>query len=102
MYSCYRYDPIGVGKSTIVGRITKDFPDAFGFSVSHTTRKPREGEVDGVSYHYVDQDTMEKLIEDDEFIEHATFSGNTYGTSKAAVQSVVEQGKICILDIVSW
>lgn len=91
--------PSGVGKSTIVGRITKDFPDAFGFSVSHTTRKPREGEVDGVSYHYVDQDTMEKLIEDDEFIEHATFSGNTYGTSKAAVQSVVEQGKICILDI---
>jgi len=91
--------PSGVGKSTIVGRITKDFPDAFGFSVSHTTRKPREGEVDGVSYHYVDQETMEKLIEDDEFIEHATFSGNTYGTSKAAVQSVVEQGKICILDI---
>ena len=93
--------PSGVGKSTLVDRLKKEFPDAFGFSVSHTTRKPREGEVDGISYHYVDQETIEKAIENDEFIEHATFSGNTYGTSKSAVQTVVEQGKICILDIVS-
>ena len=91
--------PSGVGKSTIVEIIKKAFPDVFKFSVSHTTRKPRAGEVDGVSYHFVDQEIMPKLIEDDKFLEHATFSGNTYGTSKAAVQSIVEQGKICILDI---
>ena len=65
-------------------------------------RKPREGEVDGVSYHYVDVETIQQAIENDEFIEHATFSGNTYGTSKAAVRTVVEEGKICILDIVSF
>lgn len=91
--------PSGVGKSTIVEIIKKAFPDVFKFSVSHTTRKPRAGEVDGVSYHFVDQEIMPKLIENDKFLEHATFSGNTYGTSKAAVQSIVEQGKICILDI---
>jgi len=91
--------PSGVGKSTIIKKLTDDFPDAFGFSVSHTTRKPREGEVDGVSYHYVDVETIQQAIENDEFIEHATFSGNTYGTSKAAVRTVVEEGKICILDI---
>ena len=91
--------PSGVGKSTIVEIIKKAFPDVFKFSVSHTTRKPRAGEVDGVSYHFVDQEIMPKLIENDKFLEHATFSGNTYGTSKAAVQSIVDQGKICILDI---
>ena len=93
--------PSGVGKSTIVAKITKEFPDAFGFSVSHTTRKPREGEVDGVNYHYVEVEAMEKAIENDEFIEHAVFSGNMYGTSKEAVKTVMDQGKICILDIVS-
>ena len=69
---------------------------------SQNRRKPREGEVDGVSYHYVDVETIQQAIENDEFIEHATFSGNTYGTSKAAVRTVVEEGKICILDIVSF
>ena len=71
-------------------------------SFSKNRRKPREGEVDGVSYHYVDVETIQQAIENDEFIEHATFSGNTYGTSKAAVRTVVEEGKICILDIVSF
>ena len=55
-----------------------------------------------MSYHYVDVETIQQAIENDEFIEHATFSGNTYGTSKAAVRTVVEEGKICILDIVSF
>merc|ERR1712004_444509 len=91
--------PSGVGKSTIVAKITKEFPNAFGLSVSHTTRQPREGEVDGVSYHYVDTESMQKSIDNDEFIETAVFSGNMYGTSKAAVKSVMDEGKICILDI---
>ena len=92
--------PSGVGKSTIVAKITKEFPKAFGFSVSHTTRQPREGEVDGVSYHYVDTTSMQESIDNDEFIETAVFSGNMYGTSKAAVKTVMDEGKICILDIV--
>ena len=72
------------------------------FFLPQKRRKPREGEVDGVSYHYVDVETIQQAIENDEFIEHATFSGNTYGTSKAGVRTVVEEGKICILDIVSF
>ena len=93
--------PSGVGKSTIVERIKKAFPDAFALSVSHTTRKPREGEQEGVSYFYTDREKMQEAIDNDEFIETAEFSGNMYGTSKAAVQSVIQRGKICILDIVS-
>merc|ERR1712223_2006718 len=91
--------PSGVGKSTIVERIKKAFPDAFALSVSHTTRKPREGEQEGVSYFYTDREKMQEAIDNDEFIETAEFSGNMYGTSKAAVQSVIQRGKICILDI---
>ena len=93
--------PSGVGKSTIVERIKKAFPDAFALSVSHTTRKPREGEQEGVSYFHTDREKMQEAIDNDEFIETAEFSGNMYGTSKAAVQSVIQRGKICILDIVS-
>ena len=69
--------PSGVGKSTILKIIQKSFPGIFEFSVSHTTRKPRAGEVDGVNYHFVDQENMAKLIENDKFVEHATFCGNT-------------------------
>ena len=93
--------PSGVGKSTIVERIKKAFPNAFALSVSHTTRNPREGEKDGVNYFFTDRETMKKSIDDDEFIETAEFSGNMYGTSKSAVESVIQHGKICILDIVS-
>ena len=93
--------PSGAGKSTIIEKITQAFPDAFGFSISHTTRSPREGEKDGVSYFFVDKETMKSAIKNDEFVEHAEHYGNMYGTSKKAVESVMDQGKICILDIVS-
>lgn len=57
-----------------------DFEDCFGFSTSHTTRKPRNGELDGKDYHFVDREEMELRINDGEFIETAEFSGNLYGT----------------------
>jgi len=91
--------PSGVGKSTLVKQLMKDYPTMFGFSISHTTRKPRPGESDGVEYHFVARDDMEKAIKNDEFIESATFSGNMYGTSKRAVEDVQAKCKICILDI---
>jgi len=91
--------PSGVGKSTIVERIKKAFPNAFALSVSHTTRNPREGEKDGVNYFFTDRETMKNSIDNDDFIETAEFSGNMYGTSKSAVESVIQHGKICILDI---
>ena len=77
----------------------KEFPGKFGFSVSHTTRSPRDSEVDGVHYHFVDVETMKKEIEAGKFIEHAEYAKNFYGTSLAAVQKVHDEGKTCILDI---
>ena len=79
--------------------LKQEFPDSFGFSVSHTTRQPREGEVDGVHYHFVSADKMAADILLHRFLEHAQVHGNFYGTSVAAVEAVKQTGKICILDI---
>ncbi|XP_023947653.1 guanylate kinase isoform X2 [Bicyclus anynana] len=91
--------PSGSGKSTLLKRLLKEFPDKFGFSVSHTTRGPRPGETDGVHYHFTTVEEMKAAIDRGEFIENAIFSGNMYGTSKRAVEDVRRQEKICILDI---
>ncbi|XP_046397101.1 guanylate kinase [Ischnura elegans] len=92
--------PSGSGKSTLLKRLLAEFDSAFGFSVSHTTRKPREGEVDGRDYHFVsDPEDMKAAISRGEFLESAVFSGNMYGTSKSAVRAVCSKGKICVLDI---
>lgn len=91
--------PSGAGKSTLLKKLMKEFDCVFGFSVSHTTRKPRPGEVDGKDYHYVTREAMQAGIDNGEFIESAVFSGNMYGTSKAAVQDVQAKNLICILDI---
>lgn len=91
--------PSGSGKSTLLNRLFKEFPNTFGFSVSHTTRKPRPGEEDGVHYNFVEREEMERAVANGEFIESATFSGNMYGTSKEAVRKVQNAGKVCILDI---
>ncbi|KAF5294730.1 hypothetical protein FQA39_LY00214 [Lamprigera yunnana] len=91
--------PSGSGKSTLLNKLLKDFPDKFGFSVSHTTRSPRPGEVDGVHYHFITLNTMLKDVEEGKFIESAVFGGNMYGTSKKAVSLVRSAGKVCILDI---
>nr|XP_032821441.1 guanylate kinase isoform X2 [Petromyzon marinus] len=64
-----------------------------------TTRNPRAGEVDGKDYHFVCREEMEKGILADEFIEHAEFSGNLYGTSKKAVEVIRDHNQICILDL---
>ena len=91
--------PSGVGKSTLVGMLIKSFPDAFGFCVSHTTRDPREGEVDGVNYHFTTEDEFQKVVDEGKFLEHATVHGNLYGTSIQAVNEVRKSGKLCLLDI---
>lgn len=72
--------PSGSGKSTLLKRLLKEFPDRYGFSVSHTTRAPRPGEVDGVHYHFSNKEYMLTAIANEDFIETATFSGNIYGT----------------------
>ncbi|XP_049877336.1 guanylate kinase isoform X2 [Pectinophora gossypiella] len=91
--------PSGSGKSTLLKRLLKEFPDKFGFSVSHTTRAPRPGEANGVHYHFTNKKDMIEAVQKGEFIETATFSGNMYGTSKRAVDDVRRTGKICVLDI---
>jgi len=91
--------PSGAGKSTLLKKLLKEFDGVFGFSVSHTTRNPRPGEENGKDYHYVTRETMQAAIDNGEFIENAVFSGNMYGTSKAAVQAVQAKNLICILDI---
>ena len=91
--------PSGVGKGTLIARLRAEFPDAFGFSVSHTTRAPRKGEADGVDYHFTSREVMAPMVAAGEFLEHADVHGNMYGTSFAAVRSVAEAGRSCILDI---
>ena len=86
--------PSGVGKGTLIGKLMKDFPDKFGFSVSHTTRNPRVKEIDGVHYHFASRAVMAQEIEDGKFLESAEVHGNLYGTSWAAVEAVADAGKV--------
>ena len=73
------------------------FPHLFVYP--DTTRKPREGEQDGTHYHFTNEVEMSKKVDQGDFIEHAIFSGNHYGTSKQAVEDVTKAGKVCVLDI---
>lgn len=91
--------PSGVGKGTLISKLMKEFPSNFGFSVSHTTRAPREKERDGIHYHFIERSVMEKDIKDGKFLEFAAVHGNLYGTSIEAVDVVTDEGKRCILDI---
>jgi len=90
--------PSGAGKSSLA-RALIDSEPSLATSVSHTTRAPRPGEQDGVHYHFVDKATFGKMVDNDEFLEHATVFDNSYGTSQAAVQSLLDQDKNVILDI---
>uniref|UniRef100_A0A672ZH65 Guanylate kinase n=2 Tax=Sphaeramia orbicularis TaxID=375764 RepID=A0A672ZH65_9TELE len=91
--------PSGAGKSTLLKKLMKEYDSVFGFSVSHTTRSPRPGEENGKDYHFVTREVMQAGIDKGDFIENAEFSGNMYGTSKAAVHDVQAKNLICILDI---
>lgn len=89
--------PGGVGKSTIVNEIRKR--EDFYFSVSATTRKPRAGEIDGVSYHFVDDSRFDRLVENGEFLEWANFAGNRYGTLREPVRNALKGGLNVLLEI---
>ncbi|XP_037104804.1 guanylate kinase 1b isoform X2 [Syngnathus acus] len=91
--------PSGAGKSTLMKRLMNDHEGVFGFSVSHTTRNPRPGEENGKDYHYTTREAMQEGIQRGDFIENAEFSGNLYGTSKAAIEDVRAKNLICILDV---
>lgn len=89
--------PAGSGKST-VNRFIRENED-FVFSVSRTTRYMRPGEVDGEDYYFVTKDFFKKKIEEDDFLEHAEYCGEFYGTPKSLVYEKIEEGKNVILEI---
>eukprot|EP00919_Chromeraceae_sp_WS-2016_P008555 GHVR01020172.1.p1 GENE.GHVR01020172.1~~GHVR01020172.1.p1 ORF type:complete len:202 (-),score=34.62 GHVR01020172.1:40-645(-) len=91
--------PSGVGKGTLIDKLMSEYPNTFAVSVSHTSRSPRHNEIDGIHYHFTSKDNILKMVENDEFVEHATVHGNVYGTSVGSVQSVLDNGRICILEI---
>jgi len=90
--------PSGAGKSSLA-RALIDSEPSLATSISHTTRAPRPGEENGVHYHFVDQQTFRQMVDNGEFLEHATVFDNSYGTSQQAVQSLLDQDKNVILDI---
>ena len=90
--------PSGVGKSTVLHALFEGRNDLY-FSVSATTRAPREGERDGVDYHFIHADRFRSMIEEDAFLEYAEYVGNFYGTPKKYVDEAMEQGKDVVLDI---
>lgn len=90
--------PSGAGKGTLLAKLLKDDP-TFTFSVSATTRAPREGEIDGVHYHFLTDEDFDKLLAADAFIEHANVHGHRYGTLKSEVYARIERGENVLLDI---
>lgn len=90
--------PSGVGKSTVLKALMEKRGNLY-FSVSATTREPRPGETDGVHYHFLDVATFREWIGKDEFLEHAEFVGNHYGTPKRYVKAAMAEGRDVILDI---
>lgn len=90
--------PSGVGKGTVVARLMASDPTLY-FSVSATTRAPRPGEVDGKHYHFLTQEQFDQWVNEDQFLEHAEFVGNRYGTPRQFIDKAMEQGRDVILDI---
>ena len=91
--------PSGVGKGTVRKQVFKNTDLNLAYSISMTTRKPREGEVDGQDYFFVSEERFLEAIENDELLEHARFVGNYYGTPKAYVEKLREEGKNVFLEI---
>jgi len=91
--------PSGVGKGTVRKELFSQDDTAFEYSISMTTRQPREGEVDGVDYFFKTKEEFEQLIEEGKLLEYAQFVGNYYGTPVDYVRETLEQGKDVFLEI---
>ena len=90
--------PSGCGKTTLLKSLFKKV-SGLGISVSHTTRKPRPGERDGVDYHFVDQTVFSHMQNAGQFVEFASVHGNLYGTSRTSIKHLLEDGLDVVLDI---
>ncbi len=90
--------PSGAGKTSLLqALLSRD--NGLALSVSHTTRSPRPGEVDGVHYHFVSEETFQRMAEEGAFLEQAEVFGNRYGTSEAAVRDQLASGRDVVLEI---
>ena len=89
--------PSGAGKTTLTRRLAETHK--LHFSISYTTRPARNGEQDGVDYHFVSPERFAAMVDAQEFAEHAMVHGNRYGTSIATVNRAIEQGVDCLFDI---
>ena len=89
--------PSGVGKGTVLTEVRKQ--RKLYFSISATTRKPREGEQDGVHYYFLTREEFAQKVAENGFLEHAEFSGNCYGTPAAPVDAMLNEGKDVLLEI---
>jgi len=90
--------PSGAGKSTVVKKLMQQRGNIH-FSVSYTTRAPRSEDVDGVTYNFVDRAEFQRMIDANEFLEHAEYSGNCYGTSLKVIEEQQARGVDVLLDI---
>jgi guanylate kinase len=90
--------PSGTGKTTVCKALVESDPD-LRFSISHTTRAPRNGERNGVDYHFVDRARFAELVARGAFLEHAEYAGNLYGTSYAAIDAPLAAGHDLLLEI---
>ena len=90
--------PSGAGKSTLAGRLMK-WDESLSFSVSATTRAPREGEQDGREYFFRSHNEFRKMVADDEMLEHAEVFDNLYGSPKGPVEAAISDGRDVIFDI---
>jgi len=90
--------PSGAGKGTICKQLLESVPGV-SYSVSATTREPRNGEVEGKDYYFVSREKFPELIAQDQLLEHAEFCGNYYGTPRAAVEQAIKEGSDVLLEI---
>ena len=90
--------PSGCGKTTLIDMILQEYGDIV-YSISCTTRPPREGEEDGLDYHFLTRDRFEELLKENAFLEYAKVHDNYYGTLKAPIVEVLNEGNSMILDI---
>ena len=89
----------GAGKGTIMKHLLNKYPGMYNLSISATTRGKRQGEEEGREYFFKTREEFDRMVANNEFLEHATFNGNSYGTPKAYVQKLIDEGKDVILEI---
>jgi THO complex subunit 1 len=91
--------PSGVGKGTLITMLMDKYPTIFGKKASHTTRAPREGEVDGSHYNFIDTETYAMMRDEDQFLEFNKFNGHDYGTSRKVVEGIIAAGKVPVMEM---